>query len=247
MYESGPKTFRRGLQIIEALRAAGDEGLKITDIAGLTGIQRTTIYRFLDVLVDQRYVHPPTDDRVFIFNHAHFTRGSAAAYSIDRLKPVLARISAQTGDSSFLVRRENGDSLCVHREVGTYPVQVLSVTIGYRQPLGVGAAGLALLANLPKDDIQQILRANKNILPKFGGMTCEQMEQLIKSTLERGWSAVGNSAVPGVLGVGVPILHRSGHPIFAISVSSVIDRMPLKRQRFIVELIKKELALAAMC
>jgi DNA-binding IclR family transcriptional regulator len=128
--------------------------------------------------------------------------------------------------------------------VGTYPVQVLSVTIGHKQPLGVGAAGLALLANLPKNDIEQILHANKNILPTFGGMTCEQMEQLIRSTLERGWSAVGNAAVPGVLGVGVPILHRSGHPIFAISVSSVIDRMPLARQRFIVELIKKELALA---
>lgn len=244
MDESGPKTFRRGLQIIEALRAAGDDGLKITDIAALTGIQRTTVYRFLDVLVDQDYVQPATEDRIFIFNHAHFAGGPAATYSIDRLKPVLARISAQTGDSSFLVRRENGDSLCVHREVGTYPVQVLSVTIGHKQPLGVGAAGLALLANLPKDDIAQILHANKNMLPAFGGMTCEQMEQLIKSTLERGWSAVGNAAVPGVLGVGVPILHRSGHPIFAISVSSVIDRMPLTRQRFIVELIKKELALA---
>lgn len=244
MDESGPKTFRRGLQIIEALRAAGDDGLKITDIAALTGIQRTTVYRFLDVLVDQDYVQPATEDRVFIFNHAHFAGGPAATYSIDRLKPVLARISAQTGDSSFLVRRENGDSLCVHREVGTYPVQVLSVTIGHKQPLGVGAAGLALLANLPKDDIEQILHANKNRLPTFGGMTCEQMEQLIRSTLERGWSAVGNAAVPGVLGVGVPILHRSGLPMFAISVSSVIDRMPLARQRFIVELIKKELALA---
>src|SRR3546814_3144136 len=48
---SGPKTLRRGLQIIEVLRAAGDEGLKIADIAALTGIQRTTVYRFLDVLV----------------------------------------------------------------------------------------------------------------------------------------------------------------------------------------------------
>ena len=243
MEEPGPKTFRRGLQIMEALRTAGDDGLRITDIAAITGIQRTTIYRFLDVLLAQEYVKPVNDDRTFIFNHARFAGGEALSCSIDRLKPVLARISAQTGDSSFLVRREGGDSLCVHREVGSYPLQVLSVKIGHRQPLGVGAAGLALLANLPKDDIRQILDSNRNSLAKFGGMTCEQMEKLIQSTLERGWSAVGNAAVPGVLGVGIPILHRSGHPIFAISVSSVMNRMPLKRQRFIVELIKKELAL----
>src|SRR3546814_1037909 len=120
---SGPKTLRRGLQIIEVLRAAGDEGLKITDIAALTGIQRTTVYRFLDVLVDQCYVQPPTSDRVFIFNYAHFKGELAITYSVERLKPVLARISAQTGDSSFLVRREHDDSLCVHRELGSYPVQ----------------------------------------------------------------------------------------------------------------------------
>jgi len=241
---SGPKTFKRGLQILEALWAAGDEGLRITDIAALTGIQRTTIYRFLSVLVEQGYALPTADNRVFAFNYAHFTGNPNTTYSLDRLKPVVARISAQTGDSCFLVRREGADSLCIHREVGSYPLQVLAVTIGHRQPLGVGAAGLALLANLPKDDIRQILAANKNVLPKFGGMTCEQMEKLIRSTQERGWSAVGNAAVPGVLGVGVPILHRSGHAIFAVSVSSVMDRMPMKRQRTIVELIKEELASA---
>lgn len=243
MEETGPKTFRRGLQIMEVLRTAGDDGLRITDIAAITGIQRTTVYRFLDVLIAHDYVKPTADIRTFVFNHCRFAGGPTIAHSIDRLKPVLARISAQTGDSSFLVRRENGDSLCVHRELGSYPVQVLSVTIGHKQPMGVGAAGLALLANLPKEDIRQILDLNRSRLSTFGGMTCEQMETLIRSTLERGWSAVGNAAVPGVLGVGVPIPQRSGHPTFAISVSSVMDRMPLKRQRFIVELIKKELAL----
>lgn len=228
---------------MEAIRAAGDDGLKITDIAQATGIQRTTVYRFLDVLVNEGYVFPATEDRFFVFNHNRFQQPASLDHMIELLKPVLQRISAQAGDSSFLVRREGEDSLCVHREVGSYPLQVLSVTVGHRQPLGVGAAGLALLANLPQDDIDIILDANQGQLARFGGMTREQMERLIKSTLERGWSAVGNAAVPGVMGVGVPVMRRSGVPLFAISVSSVIDRMPLKRQRFIIDLIKKELAL----
>lgn len=240
MTTSGSKTFLKGLQILDALRTAGDDGLKITDIAAQTGVQRTTVYRFLDVLVDQGYALE-LEGKHFAFNSARFKVQSSLEAAIDRLKPVLRRISAQTGDSCFLVRRDGSDSLCVHREVGSYPIQVVSVTIGHKQPLGVGAAGLALLAYLPNDDIDMVLEMNKERLPNYGGMTCARMRSLIQSTRERGWSVVGNSAVPGVVGVGLPILQRQGLPLFAISVSSVLDRMPLKRQRYIVGLIKNEL------
>lgn len=237
----GPKTFAKGLGIMDALHIAGREGLKITDIAKMTGVQRTTVYRFLDVLVEQGYVLKPDEKRRYVFNFLRFASQPTLGGLIERLKPVLQRISAQTGDSSFLIRREDGDSLCVHRELGAYPVQVLSVTIGYRQPLGVGAAGLALLSSLADDDIELVLAANDKKLARFGGMSGTQMRRLIQTTRERGWSAVGNAAVPGVMGVGVPLIRQAGAPIFAVSVSSVIDRMPLKRQRFVIGVIRREL------
>ncbi|NYT38741.1 winged helix-turn-helix transcriptional regulator [Allopusillimonas soli] len=245
---SGPKTFVRGLRVLEALRQAGEGGLKITDIAAATGIQRTTVYRYLDVLLDEDYAVASEDGRRFRFN-ASRSAGSALdifEQTIARLKPVLRNISAQAGDSSFLVCRENGDSHCVHREVGSYPLQVLAVTIGHRQPLGVGAAGLALLANLPEADIEQVLVVNQEILPRFGGMSTAKMRRLIASTLERGWSAVGNAAVPGVVGVGLPVPRRGGHPLFGVSVSSVVERMNLQRQRYIVNLIQRELAASGL-
>jgi DNA-binding IclR family transcriptional regulator len=238
---SGPKTFARGLHILDALFKAGDEGLKVTEIAALTQIQRPTVYRFLDVMVEQGFATEAESSRKYVFNYQRLTRGTGLADTVERLKPVLQRISAQTGDSSFLIRRDGGDSLCVHREVGSYPVQVLAVTIGHRQPLGVGAAGLALLSHLAAQDIEIVLTGNEGLLPHYGGMTVAQMRRLIKSTQERGWSAVGNSAVPGVLGVGVPILRPEGQPLFAVSVSSILDRMPVARQRFIIEVIRREL------
>src|SRR5690606_19297444 len=69
---SGPKTFLRGLRIMEAVRSAGEDGLKIADIAAITGVQRTTVYRFLDVLVNEGYVHRSPDDRLYVFNHDRF-------------------------------------------------------------------------------------------------------------------------------------------------------------------------------
>ncbi|MFQ6747689.1 helix-turn-helix domain-containing protein, partial [Bordetella pertussis] len=44
---AGPRTLRRGLMVLAALRDQGPRGLSVTDIARQTGIQRPTIYRLL--------------------------------------------------------------------------------------------------------------------------------------------------------------------------------------------------------
>lgn len=240
---SGPKTFARGLAILEELYKAGDEGLKITDIAALTNIHRPTVYRFLDVLTNQGFaVEVVTDARRFVFNFQKLNSITQKKSNLDCLKLALKRISLLTGNSSFLICREGGISHCIHRETGSYPVQVLAVPVGHRQPLGVGAAGLALLSSSSQESIDLILALNKDQLSHFGGMTEARMRQLIQNTQERGWSVVGNAVVPGIVGVGIPILEKSGQPIFGVSVSSTLERMSLEEQRRTVAIMRAELA-----
>ena len=56
--------------------------------------------------------------------------GDPHAQAVRGLRPVLRQISDVSGDSAFLICRAGNDSLCLHREVGNYPVQVLAVTVG---------------------------------------------------------------------------------------------------------------------
>ncbi len=239
------KTFDKGLQILEAIQLAGQHGLDMAALARETGIQRSTVYRYVKVLHARGYVHFPRRPSVAVAlgaDQRSRRAGRGDAQIVPAFAPVLRRISDATGDASFLVRAEQGDSLCLHRELGVYPVQVLAVTIGHRQPLGVGAAGLALLASQHDADIDAILTRNASRLAQFGGMTRARMEQLIHTTRERGWSAVGNAAVPGVLGVGLPVPGPGARAHFAVSVSSIMSRMPLARQRFIVDVMRHALA-----
>ncbi|KAG1434812.1 hypothetical protein G6F57_021411 [Rhizopus arrhizus] len=138
--------------------------------------------------------------------------GDPHAQAVRGLRPVLRQISDVTGDSAFLICRAANDSLCLHREVGNYPVQVLAVTVGHRQPLGVGAAGLALLAALPPAEADEVVAQNEQVLRAYGGMTGVQMRRLVENTRDRGWSVVGNAAVPGVLGVGVALCDAGAAP-----------------------------------
>ncbi|WP_019937535.1 IclR family transcriptional regulator [Bordetella sp. FB-8] len=240
--ESGPSTLRKGLRILDVLRQAGQEGLHVVDIADAAGLQRSTAYRYLDVLMEEGYaMRDPDSPRYRLAVAVASSVDTPHVQAVRRLRPVLRQISDALGDSSFLICRSGGDSLCLHREIGTYPVQVLTVTIGHRQPLGVGSAGLALLAALPENEAREMIEQNTAAYRAYGGMTMAQMCKLADNTRTRGWSVVGNSAVPGVLGVGVALRDETGYPRLAISVSSTIDRMPAQRQRIIAELIREQL------
>ncbi|MBO9354565.1 helix-turn-helix domain-containing protein [Bordetella petrii] len=237
--DSGASTLRRGLHILAALRRAPD-GLDIAGIARTLGMQRTSVYRYVSVLLEEGYAlrDPQTGRYRAAATWAH--PADEQTLSVAQLAPAMRCISGQTGDSSFLICRVGSDSLCLHREIGSYPVQVLAVTIGHRQPLGVGAAGLALLAALPADEAEAVMQQNREALRSYGNMTVAHMRLLVEATRNRGWAAVGNAAVPGVLGVGVALRDRSGYPRLAVSVSCILDRMPAARQRTIAELIRRQ-------
>ncbi|MDO9025939.1 IclR family transcriptional regulator C-terminal domain-containing protein [Zwartia sp.] len=239
---AGPSTFKRGLEVLELLRRAGEPGLTIPEIAAGARIQRSTTYRFLDVLV--RFGCVSRDDTTKRYSVRPYwaapDRSDEAV--LEDAKSALRRISDLTGDSAFLICRSGADSLCLHREVGTYPLQVLTVAAGHRQPLGVGAAGLAFLAALPQEEVALLIEQNAPRLGAYGSMSAEQLQLLVNTTRDRGWSVVGNAAVQGVLGVGVALCDPNGQPILAVSVSSVIDRMPITRQKTIAEWIATALA-----
>jgi len=235
----GASTLRRGLHILAALRRVPD-GLDINGIARALAMQRTSVYRYVSVLVEEGYA--VRDEHTGLYRAISIwpQLEDDQALSVARIGPAMRRISDQTGDSSFLVCRVGSDSLCLHREIGNYPVQVLAVTIGHRQPLGVGAAGLALLAALPPNEAESLIQQNCDALRSYGNMTMAHMRLLVDATRNRGWAAIGNAAVPGVLGVGVALRDHSGYPRLAVSVSCILDRMPSPRQRSIADIIRRE-------
>ena len=53
--DGGPRVLRRGLRVLGVLRQAGAAGMHVTDIARAAGMQRSTVYRYLDVLAQEGY------------------------------------------------------------------------------------------------------------------------------------------------------------------------------------------------
>lgn len=239
---SGPRTLRRGLAVLAALRDQGAAGLSVTDIARLTSIQRPTVYRLLAALMESGLVLAIPGTKKYRAQWSAIADSTTPDPRVAQTLPILRRLAERTGDAVFLVVREGDESVSLHREIGGYPVQILATYAGKRQPLGVGSGGMAILAALPDPVAHSIIERNASYLDEYGGMTPHEMRRLIENTRARGYSVVGNHAVRGALGVGCALLDPQGAPILAISVTAIIDRMPAPRQREIASWINAELA-----
>jgi len=241
--DPGSRTLRRGLQLLDAVLDGGRDGLRVVDLCRAAGLERATVYRLLTTLMEGGYLAPRGRFRYVVGPRLATLAQPTGIHDVAaRLQPVLARVSAACGDAAFAVVREGPLSHCVARQVGTHPVQMLVIQVGTRQPLGVGAAGLALLAALPDEEVQSIVAANAPALAHYGGMTPERMRILVKATRERGWSVIGNHATQGVLAAGMAVRNADGAPVAGISVASTLARMPRQRQQLIALWMREALA-----
>lgn len=238
--DPGSRTLRRGLQVLDAVLAHGRDGARVVDLCRAAALERAPVYRLLATLMESGYV--AQRGRFRYVAGPRLAEPPGQPNLAVRLAPVLERVSRACGDAAFAIVREGPTSHCIARHVGTHPVQILVIQVGTRQPLGVGAAGLALLAALPDAEMQACIAANAQELPRYGGMTPERLQILVRATRERGWSVVGNHATQGVLAAGMAVRNAAGEPVAAISVASTVDRMPRERQQLIARWMREALA-----
>lgn len=72
--------------------------------------------------------------------------------------------------------------------IGYIPPAEAQSEMETRQPLGVGAAGLALLSALEDREVEAVFEVNTPNLPLYGGMTPSRLRALVSAARERGWS-----------------------------------------------------------
>src|SRR6218665_3445223 len=99
-----------------------------------------------------------------------------------------------------------GDALFIDREEGAYPLRANYVHVGRRLPLGVGSAGLVLLAWLPQDAIDRMMDRNREALVRFSRRRAERVRKDARAARARGYALTTNVICEGTGGIAVPIL-----------------------------------------
>ena len=239
----GTQSIQRAAFLLRLIAANNKAGLRLVDLVRHSGLEQPTVHRMLKAMIAENMVIQSVENRRYFLGPILFELGLAAEqhYGLREIcQSSLVRIAEKTGDTVFLTVRRGREAVCIDRKDGAFPVKVFTLNVGDRRALGVGAGGLAILAELPEIDAEQVIEGNSKILGLVGGLNAKEMKQRVAQARRHGYGIHDVLNVSGVKAVGVAIKNAEGDPFAALSISAVATRIANQRIEELVVLLRKE-------
>jgi DNA-binding IclR family transcriptional regulator len=249
--KAGSETSRnvaRIMAIVDALAAAADEGLRLTDVMHAARLNKTTTHRLLTGLVAHGLADHDAHTRRYFVGIRVLSLAQAAKRRFrlaSLVEPILVRLSRQTQDTVTIVARQGDEAVCLGCREGSFPIKVLTLHEGDRRPLGIGAGSLALLAFLPDADVERILAEYSRERAAFP-FDDVQLRNMITAARRQGYAYndihvfKGMETITDMAAVGVPILSSRGTPVAALHLTAITQRLAQPRRDNILAVLRNE-------
>ncbi len=242
---AGTQTIQRASLLVRLVASRSRTGMRLAEVVQHSKLERPTAHRILKCLVQEGFLMQSGDSHEYFLGPLIFELGLAASPQFnlsDICRPSLERIAAKSGDTVFLSVRSGYDSVCIDRKEGAFPIKALTLEVGTRRPLGVGAGGLALLLRLPDEAVDEIVRANAKRLAAYHKLTVPLLHKTLDRSRELGFALNDSHIFAGATTIGLPIVNRYGHPFAALSMAAISSRMVPPRQTELVAVLREEIA-----
>lgn len=242
---AGTQSLERAIGLLREIATFGRDGARASDLILRCKMEYPTAHRILKSLVEQEVIVKDVATRRYFLGQLVYELGLAVEPRLDmrvHCDAMTSSLADSTGDTIFLNVRSRRDVVCVDRKLGSYPIKTLVFDIGNRRPLGIGAAGIALLMPYPEDEVEEIVRENSIRFARYGKPGAGQIIAMVKRAQEIGYVATDDIVVPGVRAVSLPFGGNGDVPPSAVSVASVTPRLPRSRVGELVDLIRGAIA-----
>ncbi|MFF3217163.1 IclR family transcriptional regulator [Streptomyces sp. NPDC002886] len=201
--------LEKTLRITEALAAFGGPH-RLAELSAAAGIPKSSTYRILVSLVEQGYA---VTDGEGSYGVGLRLRTLAAEISADRpegIVELLEFLQKCTGQAVHLALR-SGNALTYIRKIESVGSHRTSARVGMRVPLHATAIGKAVLAHLPPEEIEGVLR------PLTGR---EGLADELRTVRELGYAVDDAEHERSVRCLGAPVFDRAGLPVGGVSLTT---------------------------
>lgn len=232
---STSQTVGRAIQLVRLVASSKSRNLRLIDIAEMASLDKSTAHRLLQRLVQERMLTRDPGRRGYRLGPLLHELGLGALPETnveEAAEPALRQLAHTTGDMAFLSGRSGLEIVFLKRIAGNFEIQTLARNVGDRHPLGIGAAGLAILAALNHNDAEVVIGAISPQLSRYG-MTEEVLRERVKQTRRRGYALDEGCAALDIVALGRVVRNRGGVPSAAVFVASISSRMTEPRQRLV--------------
>ena len=227
------------------LRALADEknGARVTHLAKKIGLTQATTHRLLQSLMLEGVVEQDAQRKLYRLSLDLFCLGAQAGCMNDLrtlARPALLRLNARLGDTVLLLVRSGFDAVCIDRVEGQYPIRTFTGDIGGRVPLGVGQAGMVILAHLPAAERDEVLNFNLPRIRHFNVYDEVYLRTEIERALREGCYGKSSGLLEGMAGLAIPVFDKVGQVVGALSVGTHSSRLSDERLPTVRDMLTKE-------
>jgi DNA-binding IclR family transcriptional regulator len=241
---NGAQAVARAAQILKLVSRRAERGHLLAEVVLESGLTRPTVYRLLAALQAAGLVEQDSKTNRWHLGAECHVLGTLAArrFNIERLAhDSLLRIAGSTGESAFLSVRRGAESVCLIREEGTYPIRTHVLQAGDRLPLGVGSAGIAMLAGLGDQEIEDLMaQISPHLKRRFANFTPQRVKQFVAQTRAAGYATNKGLLLEGSWGVAAAVRDAAGVPIAALSITAIEARVQGERHAELGRLLVRE-------
>ena len=218
-------SLRRGLQILLALgsdAALAEGGLGVTQVAALTGHEKSQVSRTLATLTEYGLVERSPTARGYRLGWECFTLAARAGEPrlIEDARITLAQLVDEVGEAAYLSALRGAEVLTLLTQPTTHAIAAQS-WVGRRIPAYCTSSGRALLLDHNRGALLELLGSEQ--FPSCGSNApadVGELERRIRRGRQVGYMVADEESEPGLVAVAAPIRDFTGRVVAAINVSA---------------------------
>ena len=235
---TGTQSIERVLGLLRIVASRGRQGIRIGELTQTAQLPQSTCFRMLQRLELEGVIDRDPQTRKYYLGPLLYELGLLARprYRLSELCDAsLQQLAELTQDTVYLSERSGLEAVCTNRALGDYPVKSLTLDIGIRRPIGVGAGGLAMLCVMTEADAEALIKANGHRYENFGHLHPDDLRRAVAEGRRCGYAYLDSVVAPGAAAMGVAFPPEN--PVAAISVAALSVRLePARRAEIAREL-----------
>jgi DNA-binding IclR family transcriptional regulator len=235
-------SLNKALDILELFTKTGTP-LNVKEISSHIKLPESTVYRYISTFFERGYIEcDPSSQKyclgINLLKMSYITANQQEIYRI--ALPIMEELARKAGETVLLTVRRGNDGVVLEVVLSGQTGIKLAMNRGDSLPLHSCALTRPLIAYLPDDEIDSILKVNPP--RRFTDYTMTDVQQIkaeLKKLRRQGYCYSDQEVTVGARGLGAPIFNYAGTVIASLCLAGAVHNFTKSKIPTFVSLLLK--------
>jgi len=234
------KSVERAARLLLEFKTRDEVG--VSELAAALREYKSVVHRTARTLHQHGFLEQDSVTKKFRLGVGLLELGSLVSRRLEvgqAVRPLLEGLVVKTQETAVLSVLRGADCICVDKVESPQRLRI-AYEVGNRNPAYAGASPRAILAFMPDEEAQRILRSCK-FVPRTSRTPRSLTEALkkLKEVRQRGYALSYGELSEGLRSIAVPVFDHTGSAVAAIALVGPASRMSKDRIDALVPVMRR--------